>query len=119
MSAAALAAQIRAGTRRAADVVEERLADIAASYPDPDSVIKAYRQNADAGWHWGRESVSVAVAATGLALDGDTLAAGNYSSGTLHLFRRRNPGWAIEGAASRAWEGAGFDPADWTRRLIA
>ncbi|MEI6161935.1 MAG: AtzE family amidohydrolase, partial [Roseococcus sp.] len=30
MSAATLAAQIRAGTRRAVDVVEERLADIAA-----------------------------------------------------------------------------------------
>jgi trigger factor len=28
--------------------VESRLADIAASYPDPDAVIKAYRQNADA-----------------------------------------------------------------------
>jgi trigger factor len=28
--------------------VEARLADIAASYPDPDAVIKAYRQNADA-----------------------------------------------------------------------
>lgn len=28
--------------------VEARLADIAAGYPDPDAVIKAYRQNADA-----------------------------------------------------------------------
>jgi len=28
--------------------VEARLADIAATYPDPDAVIKAYRQNADA-----------------------------------------------------------------------
>jgi trigger factor len=28
--------------------VETRLADIAASYPDPDAVLKAYRQNADA-----------------------------------------------------------------------
>ena len=30
------------------DRVEARLADIAATYPDPDAVIKAYRQNADA-----------------------------------------------------------------------
>jgi trigger factor len=29
-------------------LVEARLADIAASYPDPDAVIKAYRQNAEA-----------------------------------------------------------------------
>ncbi|HVN41317.1 MAG TPA: trigger factor [Steroidobacteraceae bacterium] len=28
--------------------VEERLAEMAASYPDPDSIVKAYRQNADA-----------------------------------------------------------------------
>ena len=28
--------------------VEARLADIASGYPDPDAVIKAYRQNADA-----------------------------------------------------------------------
>jgi len=28
--------------------VESRLADLAASYPDPDQIIKAYRQNADA-----------------------------------------------------------------------
>ena len=34
MSGARLAAQIRAGTRRAADVVEERLADIAARNAD-------------------------------------------------------------------------------------
>ena len=30
------------------DRVEARLADIAATYPDPEAVIKAYRQNADA-----------------------------------------------------------------------
>jgi trigger factor len=30
------------------DRVESRLADIAATYPDPEAVIKAYRQNADA-----------------------------------------------------------------------
>lgn len=30
------------------DRVEARLADIAGTYPDPDAVIKAYRQNADA-----------------------------------------------------------------------
>ena len=28
--------------------VEERLADLAASYPDPEQVLAAYRQNADA-----------------------------------------------------------------------
>lgn len=30
------------------DRVEARIADIASGYPDPDSVVKAYRQNADA-----------------------------------------------------------------------
>ena len=28
--------------------VEERIADLAAGYPDPEPVLKAYRQNADA-----------------------------------------------------------------------
>ena len=28
--------------------VDARLADLASSYPDPDAIIKAYRQNADA-----------------------------------------------------------------------
>jgi trigger factor len=36
------------GVKLDRDRVEARLADIASGYPDPDAIVKAYRQNADA-----------------------------------------------------------------------
>jgi hypothetical protein len=68
------------------------------------SKVWLYRRNITAGMHWVLDGAPLVVPASMLALDGDTLAVGNWRSG-LVLYQRRPAGWTLQTTINMTGDG--------------